>query len=652
MKYKLSISDALIRGIQAQKNGNVDDARYYYSTILRAQRNHPEANHYMGALELSSQKIKHALPLLKAAVEAKPEAVQFWLTYIDALTKNNQINEAISTIRKAKKSGARSDRLDELEKNLIKSKTLPAQSAQQAATSQEPPTRETDNLLNLYKNGKLQKALQNAHELRQKFPNSLVLLNIIGASYKGLNQLNAAVEAYKKALEIMPNYAGGYNNMGATLRDQGNLDEAIEAYGSAIAIKPDYPEAYNNLGISFQDQVRLDEAIEAFSKALKIKPDFAEAYYNLGSALKDQGKIEQAIEAFTKALNINYKFVEAHWHITSLKTYKSKNEHFQQVKDLYNDNSLKESAKCNLSFALAKMYEDLDEIDKAFDYLSEGNSLRKKLLNYSIEQDRKFFNELKRAQPALLKNPINIIKDNDALIPIFILGMPRSGTTLVEQIISSHSKVTGAGELKYVPLYGEDLARGSIEPNKENINEFREKYLSNLAKLANRKSLVTDKLPHNFRFIPLICSALPEAKIIHVQRDPKATCWSNYKHYFVSTGLGYCYNLTDVVDYYKLYNNLMEFWESQYDKRIYKLDYEKLTTDQDNEIRQLIKHLGIDWEDACLSPQDNNRSIKTASQQQVRQKIYQRSSEAWRKYEPFLGGAFDTLTNDLNDLMD
>ena len=150
-------------------------------------------------------------------------------------------------------------------------------------------------------------------------------------------------------------------------------------------------------------------------------------------------------------------------------------------------------------------------------------------------------------------------------------------------------------------------------------------------------------MPQNFRFIPLICAALPEAKIIHVERNANATCWSNYKHYFGSKDLGYCFDLKDVVEYFKLYKDLMNIWQSQYSDRIFNLNYENLTTDQENQTRALIKYIDLNWEDACLSPQNNKRSVRTASQQQVRKKVFQGSSQNWRKYEPFMNGTFDAL---------
>jgi hypothetical protein len=221
--------------------------------------------------------------------------------------------------------------------------------------------------------------------------------------------------------------------------------------------------------------------------------------------------------------------------------------------------------------------------------------------------------------------------------------MPRSGTTLVEQIISSHSQVTGAGELPFSAQFGAAIASGFSEANDETLLNFRDKYLTKLKNISNGNMIVTDKMPQNFRYIGLLAAAFPEAKIVHVKRNPTAVCWANYKQYFVSKNIGYCYAIDDVLSYHKLYENLMEFWGNSLSKRIYKLDYERLTANQESETRQLIDYIGLDWDEKCLSPQDNTRSVATASNLQVRKKVYRGSSEQWKKYEPFLNGALDGL---------
>ena len=491
--------------------------------------------------------------------------------------------------------------------------------------------------------GNLEEAIEAYNKALSIKPDFAEAYYNLGDALQEQGKLEVAIEAYHKALMIKPDLAKDYNNMGNILKNQENLEEAIEAYNKALSIKPDFAEAYSNMGNALQEQGNLEEAMEAYAKSLTIKPDNADAYYNMGNALADLGIPEEAMQAYTKTLNLKPDFTKAHRNLSSIKKYTEDDKHFRQAKEISNRRDLSENDRCHLSFALSKMHEDLGELDKSFTYLSEGNSLRKKMLTYSIEQDERLFSCLKKSQPKLSKNKLVINEGPSKRSPIFILGMPRSGTTLVEQIISSHSEVSAAGELIFVKKFGFPLATEPTSLNTTAVSEFRQKYLSGLSKVSKGKQFITDKMPQNFRFIPLICAALPEAKIIHVQRSAAATCWSNYKQYFVSDSIGYCYDLHDVVSYYKLYNDLMNFWQAEYSDRIYNLNYESLTTDQANQTRKLIDHLDLTWEEACLSPHKNKRSVRTASQQQVRQKVYKGSSDAWRKYEPYLNGAFDKL---------
>jgi hypothetical protein len=186
-------------------------------------------------------------------------------------------------------------------------------------------------------------------------------------------------------------------------------------------------------------------------------------------------------------------------------------------------------------------------------------------------------------------------------------------------------------------------AIGQTPADGKALTTLREQYLSALKQRSEGNAIVTDKMPENFRFLGLIATAFPEAKIIHVKRDPAAVCWANYTQYFAKDGLGYCYHLEDTLHYHELYQDLMKYWHQVLPTRIYDLDYEVMTEDQEEETRKLIGHLGLDWDDACLSPQENNRSVATASNMQVRQKVYQGSSERWKRYKPYLNGVLDRL---------
>jgi len=324
-----------------------------------------------------------------------------------------------------------------------------------------------------------------------------------------------------------------------------------------------------------------------------------------------------------------------------MKNCASKDEQYFKMRELYLDDSTSEEQLVHLNFGLAKACEDLGEFEQAFTHYTEGNALRKRLLNYDINQDVKLFEQIKFNYPSILSKSLKSDNLAKTTMPIFIVGMPRSGTTLVEQIISAHSKVTGAGELSFVNQFGELLAIGSTKISSTALLAFREKYLEKLQHIACRNSIVTDKMPHNFLYTGLIAAALPEAKIVHVKRDPAAVCWANYKQYFSRKGLGYCYALEDVVTYHRLYENLMEFWQKSLSERIYNLDYELLVENQKGESYKLVEYLGLDWDEKCLSPQDNMRSVATASSIQVRKRVYQGSSLEWKKYETFLDAAFD-----------
>ena len=426
-----------------------------------------------------------------------------------------------------------------------------------------------------------------------------------------------------------------------SLFTQGQLQQALSKATQMLETFPNSVVLYNIAGACNAGLMQFDAAINNYKQALKINPDFADAYNNMGNALKDKGDSEAAIQSYKQALKIKPDYAEVYRNLSNIHRYKEHDEYFLKMQSLCQSSSVSDEQRCHLNFALSKASEDLNEVGQSFNYLKIGNELRKKILSYDIKQDIERFSQLKKSYPSIALQ--SVVESSD-LKPIFILGMPRSGTTLVEQIVSSHSEVTGAGELSYVSRFGDPTARGAIKPNAKMILDFRQRYLEALKKRSDGRSIVTDKMPHNFLYVGLIFAAFPDAKVIHVNRDPAATCWSNYKHYFSSTGLGYSYDLDDTVTYFGLYTDLMQFWLGHYGDRIYNINYDNLTMNQDDETRKLIEYLELEWENDCLSPQHNKRSVRTVSQQQVRQKVYQGSSQQWHKFEPYLNGAFDQLT--------
>ena len=690
---ELTLEQALKKGIEAHRTGKAEQADRYYTAILKTQPNHPDANHNMGVLAVGIGKTEAALPFFKKAIQVNPKSAQFWLSYIDALIKLEQMADAKTVFDQAKNNGAKGDGFDQIEQKLC-----------------NPPSKQLQKLTNLYKNGMYQQLLEECEIAIKEYPKSYILYNILGLTNAVMGLIDASIKNYKTAIMINPHYAESFFNLGVVLQEHKMLKKAVEAYDNALNIRPDYVEALYNKGTAFKNLGLPEKAILSYQAALSIKPDYVEIYnnmgnvhkdlgetekalelyekalctdpnyyeahfnkgnalknlglpekailsyqkalfchenadvhHNMGNALKDLGRVKEAISSYERAINLQPNYSHAHRTLTNLKKYSSFNAHFRQVKKLHNQKDLSDEDKCNLGYALAKIYEDMGKIKLAFEHFAAANSLRKRTLKYSVHKDQQLFKKIKTVQPRLKKYSIRGKAMSIEFLPVFIVGMPRSGTTLVEQIISSHSRVTGAGELNYVSKYGHRLVTIQEEVTKKNIAEFRDKYLSELVNRADNKRVVTDKMPQNFLYLPLICSAFEEAKIIHVHRNAKATCWSNFKHYFANENLGFSYDLQDIVLYYQMYFDLMQFWQSEYGHRIYSLDYEKLTQDQEQETKQLIKYLGLTWENRCLSPQENKRSVMTASQQQVRKRVYKGSSKAWRKYKSYLIGAFDDL---------
>ena len=497
----------------------------------------------------------------------------------------------------------------------------------------------------LKKQGKLEDAAKAFEKAIALKPNYAEAYNNLGVTLEQNGNLNKAINLYKKSIILKPNYVEAYNNLGNVLKSQGKLKEAIDAYEKAISINPKYAEAFFNKGIIQKELGKLEEAIDAYEKAISMNPDYVDAYFNKGVVRVIQGKFSEASEAYKKALTLKPDYCEAHRNLSNFTNYQPKNSQIGVVSDLLKRKDLSEKDKCNLHYAMAKMMEDLGDFSKAYEHYSVGGALRKKELLYKPENDSLLFSKIKETFPSLETQSIK--KSNKQLkhTPVFILGMPRSGTTLVEQIISCHSNVQGAGELDLLRRLGHSLACGQEKIESKNLLNLRSSYLAELKNISCEKPFVTDKMPTNFLYIGLILTALPEAKIIHVKRDPKATCWSNFKHYFSGKGLKYSYDINDTIHFFNLYKDLLQYWNKKYRERIYSLNYEKLTIEQELETKKLIEYIGLDWEDACLSPHKNTRNVQTASVKQVRNRVYTGSSKAWQRYALYLNNIFDNISD-------
>ena len=649
--------------------------------ILDAKSNYAEAYATRALIRLRAKNISDAIEDTKMAVSLKPHLTQMWHLLSSLHHQTNNLDDAIEALRCANKNDPKNQavlvqlgELLRLDNNGAEAITILKQATELApedsaawtnlgvAFQQEKRTNDANvayaKALSLNPHSatvlsNLGAMAKEANEWETALEYFLRALKLdpylpethsnLGVTLKELGRLDEAEASYKHAIALKPDYAQAHSNLGNALKELGRLDEAEASCRRSIALKPGFAEAHSNLGDTLKELGRLDDAEASYSQAIRLKPDYAHAHNNLAISLQELGRLDEAKASYTQAIVLNPDYAEAHRNLTSMKKFEVEDGQYLKMRELYLDDNIPGEQRCHINFGLAKACEDLGDYKQAFVHYNEGNFLRKKQLNYNISQDVELFRLVKFYYSEIEQNLLLANELSTSLKPVFIIGLPRSGTTLVEQIISSHSKVTGAGELTFAADFGAAISVGFSKVDRESLVKFREKYLRKLKSLSKKNLMVTDKMPQNFRYLGLLAAAFPEAKIIHVKRDPAAVCWANYRQYFASKNIGYCYEISDVLSYYKLYEDLMEFWQKKLIKRIYSLDYELLTVNQENLTRQLIDYLELDWDENCLSPHNNTRSVATASNIQIRQKIYKGSSEQWKKYEPFLNGAFNDL---------
>ena len=468
--------------------------------------------------------------------------------------------------------------------------------------------------------------------------NYYTLGNIQKKNYK----FREAVISFENAIKINPNFSEAHNNLGNTKKSLNKKDEAIYHYKKAISLKNENIAALINLSSILKENNNYDELLEVYEKILNLDPNNIKTLYNLGTAHLFLGNTSKAREYFENTIKIDpFNIPSFRNYVSTLKIDES-NRIFKIFKNM-NLSTLKYEDKVLLLDALSKCYFDMDKIQKAFDCLDKCNLLKKENSNFSMNEQENIFNKIKNFFFDMDNKNLEF-NDKIKSIPIFIVGMPRSGTSLLEQILSTHSKIYGAGELNYLQKI---IDKSGLEkPNniQDYFYEIRKYYYSQISKISN-SDFIIDKLPSNFRWIGFIIKAFPEAKIIHIKRNPMAVCWSNYKNFFIDNGLDFNLNQRDVAEYYSMYLDLMDFWIKKYKKNILDIHYEIFVKDFGANTKKILAHLNLQWEDQLLHYEKTNRPVTTASHQQVREKIKMNTSDEWKKYKNYLEPMQEVLRN-------
>jgi len=670
--------------------GRLSQAENLYRQILQERPDHPEALQYLGMLAHQLGKSEIAVELMRRAIASKPDYVEAYynlgLVFLmlgrkeeaievyhralalkpDYVEAYNNLGNALLGLGRAAEAAANYRRALELRPayveahyNLGKALQSLGETEEAIASCRRAIELKPDYTEAHYNLGTLLQLLGKTEEAEAAFLRVLALRpdfaeahNNLGFVLQARGKSPEAIACYQKALALKPNLADAHNNLGNALQASGRLEEALTSFRRALELQPNYAEAHNNLGILHNELGEPDNAIAHYRRALELQPDFAEAHYNLGFLLSQLGQMEEAVTSFRKALALKPDYVQAYRGLLTIVKPTEAGDLITAMETLYYaKGGITDEDRSNLGFVLGKAYEELKEFDKSFAFIMEANRLKRRSLHYDTGIEQQFFNRIKQTFSEHFFASRQDVGFRDTT-PIFIVGMPRSGTTLVEQILASHPLVCGAGELTLLIDLADRICTGATAAFPEcmadlapdDLSKMGSDYVEKLREYSQEARYITDKLPHNFLRVGLIKTILPDAKVIHCLRNPMDTCFSIYKNDFAETH-GYAYDMEELGRYYLLYRDIMAHWEKILPGFMYNLVYEEMVTDQRKQTESLLDFCTLPWNDACLNFHTSKRKVTTASLAQVRKPVYRDSMELWKRFEQYL----DPLRKVLND---
>ncbi len=456
-----------------------------------------------------------------------------------------------------------------------------------------------------------------------------------------VGRIDAAIEQGRAATRLAPDDPTGWYNLGVALNDSPTPDLAATraAFAQAVALEPRHNLAWNNLGSVLNRLGDEDAALAAYHKAARIEPRHAEAQNNIAAILIERGELDEARERLRLAIDASPDFLEAHQNLSTLTRYSADDPHYRYLEaQLVQRNALSPNQRLQMLFAVGKAREDVGLPVLALIAYHEANRLKRGTLAYDEAGAERAGEALSRC---FAPGDFADTRPEDDPTPVFIVGMPRSGTTLIEQVLCSHPRVHGAGELRDFhqvlsahPKTGDMADAGHWLPalSDDDYREIGQAYLQRLRRHDQGALRITDKMPGNFNYLGFICRALPGARIVHSMRDPMDSCLSNYTKLFRDT-MEFAYDLGELGRYYNRYIRLMRHWEQVLPPgRVLHLRYEDMVADLPQQARRLIDHIGLDWDDNCLRFYENRRKVRTASVAQVRKPIYSSSKGRWQAY--------------------
>ncbi|MBT8098260.1 MAG: tetratricopeptide repeat protein [Gammaproteobacteria bacterium] len=471
----------------------------------------------------------------------------------------------------------------------------------------------------------------------------------LAAALRDTGDFDAGLKAIDKALELQPDLAQAYSNRGDIRLQQGRFEEAFDDYKKAVDLDPNFTATIVNMGKVLRDMDKPDEALKVLERAFEVDPGNPQTYHVTGVLLEQMGDREAAIENFQQAIEIAPDMAVSHYYLAQIKNRQSSDAELEAALRIWAKEDMTPNARMYTAFTLYRIYEQREDYDTAFSYLAAANKAKSDVRTYDDDDFAKFSGAIVEATEETVARLGSDIGHPDPR-PVFVLGMPRSGTSLTEQILASHSDVAGAGELSYAfdtvrrtaDFTGEKFPAGMPTMSPEQFAKLGADYMALHSDEHLQSRYVVDKSPLNFQYIGPLALMLSGARFIHCHRDPIANCFAIHR---IPFGLNqtYAHTLDGLGQYYTRFWNIMQRWQALFPKRVLNVRYEDTVANVDAQARRILDFLDLPFEESVLDFYKTRRLVKTPSASQVREPIYKDAVAAWKKYEKHLGPLIENL---------
>jgi predicted Zn-dependent protease len=607
----------LLLAVALRKKGAHNSARAILETLVRDQPHMPLVHYELGLARSQAGDNQGAMESLRAAVDLDPDFAQAWHAMGDQMTRLHT--------RKGADAAYANAFYAQVKEPLLRD----------AVTAQRA--------------GRLEEARALLLEYLKTHADDVTALKMLGEIALKEQRLLRAEELFRHCVALAPDFIGARYRYATVLMTQNKPKEAIEQIDAILAREPGDPYHRNLKAASLIRMSAFEEAAAEYATLLKAHPNQPGAWLAYGHALKAVGRSADAVAAYKKTMALLPGLGESYWSLANLKTYRFGAEEIERMRAQLARADLKGDNRAMIFFALGRALEDDGRYEESFQSYSRGNAIVRELMPYDPEETS---DQVRRAKALLTRDFFVDREDAGALArdPIFIVGLPRSGSTLVEQILASHSQIEGTTELRAMPYLAGRLG-GKLKPTDplrtypEALADLDgaarkglgEEYLWRTATHRREsRAFFVDKMPNNFAHVGLIHLILPNARIVDVRRHPLACGWSNFTQHF-GNGQTFSYGLADIGRTYADYVELMAHWDQALPGKVHRVIYEDLVADPERDVRALLAHLGLPFEEACLDFHRNARVVRSASAEQVRKPINRDGLEHWRHFEPWLG---------------